>query len=98
MAFDMYADQLQEKIAHNEEFLFTYVNENEDFPLLNLVWEAFYDGPEIYPEQSNSLVHELISLKALHPSDKYLANTIDRLLVFFSLCYQNDSTIKCVSD
>lgn len=98
MAFDMYADQLNENIEHNEEYIFSYINELDEFPLLNWIWNQFYNSPRINPEQSNDIVHELIALSALHKSDKQLINTIRRLLIFFSFCYKNKLTIKTASD
>ena len=98
VAFDMYADQLNENIEHNEEYIFSYINELDEFPLLNWIWNQFYNSPRINPEQSNDIVHELIALSALHKSDKQLINTIRRLLIFFSFCYKNKLTIKTASD
>ena len=98
MAFDMFADQISEKFEHNEEYIFTYINQLEEYPLLNWIWSEYYKSPRISAEQSNGIVHELISLSALHKSDKQLANTISRVLPFFSFCYKNDLTVKTASD
>ena len=98
MAFDMYADQMEEKFEHNEEYLFSYINELEEFPILNWIWEEFYKSPRISPDQANAIVHELIYLSTLHSSDKQLINTVLRLLPFFSSCYKNKLTIKTASD
>jgi len=98
VAFDMYADQIREKIEHNEEYIFTYINEDDNYPILNWVWDEYYNSPSISSDQSNSIVHELISLAATQTSDKQLAETINRLLPFFSYCYKNELTIKSASD
>lgn len=98
MAFDLFADQISEKIEHNEEYIFSYISELEGYPLLNWIWSEFYKSPRTNPDQSNGIVHELITLSALHKSDKQLANTISRLLPFFSCCYENNLSIKTASD
>ena len=98
MAFDMYADQMEEKFEHNEEYLFSYINELAEFPTLNWIWQEFYKSPQINSDQANAIVHELIHLSTLHRSDKQLINTVVRLLPFFSFCYKNKLTIKTASD
>ena len=85
----MYAEQMKEKFEHNEEYLFSYINELEEFPILNWIWQEFYKSPRISSEQANGIVHELIYLSTLHSSDKQLKNTVLRLLPFFSFCYKN---------
>jgi hypothetical protein len=94
----MYTDQMEEKLDHNEEYLFSYINELDEFPILNWICKEFYKSPRINSDQANAIVHELISLGALHKSDKQLINTIGRLLPFFSFCYENKLTIKTASD
>jgi hypothetical protein len=98
VAFDMYVDQISEKIEHNEEYIFSYINEDDTYPLLNWIWNEYYKSPRINSAQSNGIVHELISLCATHKSNKKLVNTINRLLPFFSYCYKNELTIKSASD
>ncbi|WP_448549354.1 hypothetical protein [Thalassotalea fusca] len=98
MAFDMYAGHKEEKIEHSEEYLFMYINELDEFPILNWVWHEFYKSPVINSEQANAIVHELIYLSTIHSSDKQLINTVVRLLPFFSFCYKNELTIKTASD
>jgi len=98
VAFDMYADQMEDKFEHNEEYLFSYINELEEFPILNWIWREFYKSPRINSDQANAIVHELIYLSTLHSSDKQLINTVLRLLPFFSFCYKNKLTIKTSSD
>ncbi len=98
MAFDMYAGQMEERIEHNEEYLFSYIDQRNEFPILNWIWQEFYKSPKINSEQANAIVHELINLSAIHRSDKQLANTVLRLLPFFSYCYKNELTIKSASD
>ncbi|MEO0510935.1 MAG: hypothetical protein AAF065_13880 [Verrucomicrobiota bacterium] len=100
MAFDMKADGLKEAIQHHEEEIFSKILENDDYPQLNRIWEQFYDGPQIFPDQANELVHELIALKEekICEEEKHMNYTIDRLISFFSKSYRLKKQIYCISD
>ena len=100
MAFDMYCGNKREKIDHHEESIFTYANDSDVLPELKKLWESFYDGPIIYPENSNRIVHELILLRSmLGPTgNKIHMKLIDRLLLLFSHSYSSGEPVKCVSD
>lgn len=87
MAFDMYLSGEREFIDHHEEELFYKINEDERFPKLNWLWEHFYNSPDIIPEISNYIVHELILLKSIS-DDKLISNIIEKLLPFFSKAYE----------
>ena len=93
----MYLGSIREKIDHHEENLLSMVREDENFPKLSWLFDEFYNGPQINPECSNELVHELINLKGLN-SDKSLVHTIDRLMLFFSKAYNQKKIIICKSD
>ena len=99
MAFDMYIDNEREFIDHHEEEIFSLINEDDSYPMLNWLWQEYYDGPKVEPRISNDLVHELIALRSsLTKDQKYLLVTIDRLLPFLSKAFVLNKTIRCVSD
>ncbi len=97
MAFDMYLANKKIFIDVHEEALFHKINEDERFPKLNWIWEHFYNGPEIIPEISNDIVHELILLKNICEEEKIIF-VIEKLLPFFSNAYRLKMVIKTRSD
>lgn len=101
MAFDMYAGDRNESIGHHEEFLFSLAQEDEPrYPELIAVWHAFYSGPRISSSHAGALVHELIDLLSSNGglANKPLANTVARLLPFFSMAYRTQQEVRCSSD
>lgn len=96
----MKADGLKEAIQHHEEEIFSMIVEDDAFPQLNRIWEQFYDGPQIFPDHANKLVHELIALKEkrISEEEKHMIYTIDRLISFFSKAYTSNKQIYCISD
>lgn len=101
MAFDMYAGDAKESIEHHEEFIFVLATENSSrYPQLSALWDRFYDDPSLSPQQSNSLVHELIDLLTSNGGgvNKPLANLILRILPFFSRAFQGQTEVRCTSD
>lgn len=101
MAFDMYAGERSERIDHHEEFLFSLVAADEsEYPQLMSIWERFYDGPCLAPEQAGAIVHELIELLSNNGGEQgsHLAKIVMRLLPFFSFAYKRGLKIKCSSD
>ncbi|HIQ52297.1 MAG TPA: hypothetical protein EYH51_03355 [Pseudomonas pachastrellae] len=100
MAFELYAGSLSTSIEHHEEGIFGFVDADKH-PQLSRMKASFYSDPAFSPEQSNDLVHELISLiPALEGTKetKYLASVLSRLLVFFSAAYVNDEQVRSESD
>ncbi len=101
MAFDLYIGEKRAFIDHHEEDIFSFIEENEQFPMLNWIWENFYNSPVISHEIANEILHELIRLREeIRGNDqwKHLIHVIDRLLPFFSLSYIEKTQIKCASD
>jgi len=105
MAFDMFfiadSSKTKEKINHSEEFIFHLLDGNNEYPEINLLWENFYNGPEIDSERSNRLVHELLKLKnefSKHNQYKLIQFIVDRLLIFFSIAYTKRVIVTCISD
>lgn len=101
MAFDLHAGGRREHIGHHEEFLFTLAQENESrYPELLAVWNAFYSGPRISSARAGAIVHELIDLLSSNGglANKPLANTVVRLLPFFSAAYRSQQEVRCSSD
>jgi hypothetical protein len=101
MAFDMYLNNKHEKIDHYEEGIFEIINEDDDYPTLNWIWEKLYDGPSISPSQSNLLVHEMLKLLPKLPNENkniIIRNLVIRVLPFFSEAYTSNSFIKTDSD
>lgn len=101
MAFDLYLNNKRFSIHHDEEDLFGLVNDDEEYPVLNWIWEEYYNGPRIPPEKSSQLVNELISVRSRFSDDKgfeHILGLIDRLLPLFSRAYNDQIEIKCLSD
>ena len=99
MAFDLYAGSLSTSIEHHEEGIFGFADADKH-PQLSRMKASFYSDPAFSPEQSNDLVHELISLIPALESNKetkYLASVLSRLLVFFSAAYVNDEQVRSES-
>jgi len=93
----MYSGTKEESIAHYEEFIFSYVNQSDNFPELKSICESFYRDPNISPTQSNRIVHELIQIKAKLQSNSE-QKVVDRWLQFFSYSFVNNENVRCVSD
>ncbi len=93
----MYLKSEMLSIEHYEEDLFLLINENSEYPKLMELWENYYRGPKINPNEANDMVHELILLRSLI-DDKRVIAVIDKLLPFFSKAYKLQKSIKCVSD
>ena len=56
MAFDMHADGDRQMIGLHEEFIFDLARADEDaFPTLMWLWDAYYDSPPISPPQASAL-------------------------------------------
>ncbi len=101
MPFDIYLDEESVFIDHHEELMFDLINEDDNYPQLNWIWEKFYDGPVIQPNIANDLVHELIALRqrvAGNNEHKYLTVPIDRIVPLLSKAYKNGKQLKCMSD
>ncbi|MBL1320522.1 MAG: hypothetical protein COA63_005600 [Methylophaga sp.] len=101
MAFDFYLGEDSTFIDHHEEGIFELINDNEQYPQLNWLWENFYDGPLIAPNIANKLVHELIELRQqlYHRKEhSYLLIPIDRILPLLNKAYVCNSPVKCMSD
>lgn len=105
MAFDLqYKDGLnsrRENIFSSEENFFNLIEENINYPILNFIWENFYESPKLEPEKSNQLVHELVALNeeyAKHSHSKQINHFTSRLIPFFNTAYLNDKTVICMSD
>ncbi len=100
MVFDLYSSNLSECIEHHEEEIFRFVDSGSHTQLSRMR-ESFYRDPGFSPEQSNELVHELISLLPVIEKDKqnkFLVPVLHRLLAFFSLAYKNGQPVRSVSD
>ena len=101
MAFDMHADGDQQMIGLHEEFIFQLAQADEDaFPTLMWLWDAYYDSPPISPQQASALVHELLELWARHGAEDNpaLSRLCLRLLPFFSRAARGNATIRTSSD
>ena len=101
MSFDMYAGNVHESVGHHEEFIFSLAQADESrYPELLAIWEDFYDGPRISAGRAGMIVHELIDLLRANGGfeNKPLAQTVVRLLPFFSRAYRNGNEIRCDSD
>ena len=101
MAFDMYLENDKEFIDHQEEYIFYLVNEDNDYPKLNWLWENFYDGPRIPPEFSSEIFKELTLLRSSildAENNKGLISVIDRIVPFFKKAHDLNRVIRCVSD
>jgi hypothetical protein len=100
MAFDMYAGEKHEMIDHHEEFIFSLIKKQSDYPELDSIWSAFYDDPHLSVNQADLLTHELIALLANNggSNNKQLCTVVNRLVEFFSFAYANKIQIKCLSD
>ena len=101
MAFDMHADGDRQMIGLHEEFIFHLANADEDaFPALMWLWDAYYDSPAISPQQASALMHELLELWARHGAEgnPALSRLCLRLLRFFSRAARANVTIRTCSD
>ncbi len=101
MAFDMYLGKERESIEYYEEVLFSIIKEDDSYPKLNWIWEEFYNGPLILPNDANEIVHELITLRtqiSKNDEQESLINMIDRLLPFLNKAYKMNEKVRCISD
>ncbi len=101
MPFDIYLDEERVFIDHHEEHMFDLINEDDNYPQLNWIWEEFYNGPVIYPNIANDLVHELIALRqrvVQNKEYKYLTVPIDRIMPLLSKAYKSGQLLNCMSD
>ena len=100
MAFNLYSGDSNECIEHHEEGIFSFVEPTMHTELSRMK-DCFYRDPEFSFEQSNDLVHELISLLSIIEKDKhnkYLVPVLHRLLAFFSLAYKSGHPVRSESD
>ena len=67
MSFDMkiVENDKTDIIDYDEELIF-YINDLYELECseLNSLWEKFYDGPRIYPNQSENLVNEIEKIES----------------------------------
>lgn len=100
MAFDLYAGSLSVSIEHHEEAIFGFVDSDKHRQLSRMK-DSYYRDPGFSPEQSNDLVHELISLLPIvekNRETKYLVPLLNKLLVFFSSAYVSSEQVRSESD
>ena len=93
MAFDMFAGDSRDCIAHHEEFIFELAQAHPArYPELLAMFHLLYDSPRLSARQAGALVHELIDLLASHGGlgNKPLAAVVVRLLPFFSTACKQD--------
>ena len=109
MAFDMTMSLTgrREKIEHYEEAFLRMIELEEDLdcPILEGIWEAFYEGPKIYPNQAAAAVNELDSVNRFMADPKrsksdrdQWTRTYSRLRSFFAEAHEISSMIQCFSD
>lgn len=108
MAFDMQiaGTALVDQIDDDEEYLFILIEEhNLDCPILSAIWESFYEGPRIFPNQANSISEELALIDQLIKSTPKLraeaqnwGNLHLRLKKFFAEASRLNAFIRCLSD
>ena len=101
MAFDMFAGDSRDGIAHHEEFIFELAQAHPArYRELLAIFRLFHDSPRLSARQAGALVHELIDLLAAHGglANKPLAAVVVRLLPFFSRACRQDQDIRCSSD
>ncbi|MBQ4891086.1 hypothetical protein J8L86_14615 [Shewanella sp. MMG014] len=99
MACDFYFDSNYECIEHHEESFFSFVTDG--LPQLQKLKANFYRDPGFTNEECNSMVHELISIRAEIIKTKetaYIAKVLDRLILFFSTAYIGQFSVRTVSD
>ncbi len=105
MAFDLQFKKriktIREKITHDEEYFFRLIEDDANYPVLNWVWEEFYNGPKISIDKVDQLIHELIALKtdfSKHKHAKQINYFSDRLVIFFNEAYRIKQQVICISD
>ncbi|VUD58553.1 hypothetical protein TDB9533_02451 [Thalassocella blandensis] len=98
MAFDLYLNHIREKITHHEEVIFHMANNDDSYPTLQWLWSEFYNSPNIPPEKSNALVHELIGILNTKQVESAIKYKIEKLIYIFSQSYINALPLKCSSD
>lgn len=96
---------LRDRIGHDEEYFLQFVTDHQlPCPELSRIWESFYDGPRIYPNQSRSITAEIgivdSAIRSHLPATKLRSweSTRDRLILFFHESEKQDGVIQCVSD
>lgn len=97
----MYLSDMNTFIEPYEEGIFHHPELEERYPHLSRVWQRYYQNPNIHPEDSNAITHELIELREIFREKselKHLARVTDRLIPFFSHAYKTGETIRCSSD
>ena len=101
MAFDMYLDKERVFINYDEEIIFNLINEDDDYPKLNWLWENYYDSPLIgfgVAEQLASELSLLASNIGNSNNEKAVRKICKKLSVFFNRAYVSGKQIKCYSD
>ena len=96
----------KDKIDHDEEYILSLIEQHDlECPILGRIWEAFYDGPKIYPDLARSIVTELDLINAFleshqehNKAPKQWSLSYLRLRDFFSDASNNNSIIACISD
>lgn len=97
---------ITDEIDHHEEYFLRLI-EGHDLkcPLLDSVWEQFYDGSRIYPNHAESISKELDVIDAFISTSKDLevdpvswSQTYKRLRGFFSMAHELGEVIHCISD
>jgi hypothetical protein len=86
-----------DRIGHDEEALFALIDEHPGYPALADLWDRFYDGPRIDPDQCGALAEELLRLKPL-VDDPQLAASVDRIRHFFLSAHEKQRSVYCASD
>ena len=97
----------KDKIDHDEEY-FLRITELQDelkCPILEGIWEAFYNGPRISSNQAESIALELDAVNLFLAAQKdssvdlsQWAKTYSRLREFFVEAHRLGSTVECMSD
>ena len=108
MAFDMTIvdSGRQDAIEDDEEFFFRLIEVHDlNCPILDGIWERFYEGPRIYADHSRTILAELDRIDGFLSESKTRAVDIEiwkglhtRLRDFFGEASSIGSAIKCMSD
>ncbi len=93
-------------ISHEEEeFLMLIDRHGLNCPVLQDVWNQFYDGPRIYPGRARAIVSELDIIdqfiREVRPEEMNVRDwgqTHQRLRAFFLRAEELESVIECSSD
>ena len=108
MALDMKLSDssLTSEIHHDEEQFLRLIEVHDlPCPILDLIWEQFYDGPRIYHTDSALVVEELTLIDQFIESQRpesidstKWARTFAKLSKFFAEASNTKSTVQCISD